>query len=364
LEKQILISIIIICAVVFSLAAFLTREFFIALDPITSLHLGICNAPLTVMRAEKLAAALRRVHEAFKTDPANLQEYKLRHYTEDDPFAGADSRNRVCLLQRRRTAFGCAITTAATAATARTNSASIVTSKDDAYGNKDEGVFQTENYQKQYEDESDGIGDPIASFNLRAIQMQRQKQQKNVTVVTNPLNRDTEREETCATASITTTVIGTTPGTSPPHTGTGIARGTRVPSMPELQEPPSLREVFLGPGALLLVRGAGQRLSQAQCEDAYRKLQAQGCVDTAHLLQLFRMHLVPGPLEQESEQEPEPEHWKGGTNDEGKLKKMGKKRTQDNRCLSLAGCLDMSVRLIGIPVFPALEIVEYFRPYL
>jgi hypothetical protein len=63
-------------------AAFMTREFFIAIDPITTVHMGICNAPNTLRRAAALAEAVKERHQAFMSDPGNLQEYAAMHYME------------------------------------------------------------------------------------------------------------------------------------------------------------------------------------------------------------------------------------------------------------------------------------------
>jgi hypothetical protein len=63
-------------------AAFMTREFFIAIDPITTVHMGICNAPNTLRRAAALAEAVKERHQAFMSDPSNQQEYAAMHYME------------------------------------------------------------------------------------------------------------------------------------------------------------------------------------------------------------------------------------------------------------------------------------------
>jgi hypothetical protein len=60
----------------------MTREFFIAIDPITTVHMGICNAPNTLRRAAALAEAVKERHQAFMSDPSNLQEYAAMHYME------------------------------------------------------------------------------------------------------------------------------------------------------------------------------------------------------------------------------------------------------------------------------------------
>jgi gamma-glutamyl:cysteine ligase YbdK (ATP-grasp superfamily) len=62
----------------------MTREFFIAIDPITTVHMGICNAPKTLSRARALAAAIRSRHREFTDDPDNLPEYAAMHYMDKE----------------------------------------------------------------------------------------------------------------------------------------------------------------------------------------------------------------------------------------------------------------------------------------
>jgi hypothetical protein len=66
----------------FSIAAFMTREFFIAIDPITSVHMGLCNAPNTIHRAKALAQAIRDRHREFMEDENNFPEYAAMHYLD------------------------------------------------------------------------------------------------------------------------------------------------------------------------------------------------------------------------------------------------------------------------------------------
>lgn len=70
----------------------MTREFFIAIDPITTVHMGICNAPDTLARAHALAAALRARHRDFMEDPGNLPEYAAIHYMDAEVRAMAEQR--------------------------------------------------------------------------------------------------------------------------------------------------------------------------------------------------------------------------------------------------------------------------------
>jgi hypothetical protein len=72
------------CVLLTSVAAFMTREFFIAIDPITTVHMGICNAPNTLRRAAALAEALRSRHKEFTEDPENLSEYAAMHYMDPE----------------------------------------------------------------------------------------------------------------------------------------------------------------------------------------------------------------------------------------------------------------------------------------
>lgn len=71
----------------------MTREFFIAIDPITAVHMGICNAPQTLQRAEALAEALRTRHSAFMRDPRNLAEYAAMHYMDSEVLDAIEQRN-------------------------------------------------------------------------------------------------------------------------------------------------------------------------------------------------------------------------------------------------------------------------------
>jgi hypothetical protein len=60
----------------------MTREFFIAIDPITSVHMGLCNAPDTIHRAKALAQAIRDRHQEFVEDEDNFPEYAAMHYLD------------------------------------------------------------------------------------------------------------------------------------------------------------------------------------------------------------------------------------------------------------------------------------------
>lgn len=71
----------------------MTREFFIAIDPITAVHMGICNAPRTLQRAEALAEALKDRHKAFMQDPRNLSEYAAMHYMDEEVLNAVGQRD-------------------------------------------------------------------------------------------------------------------------------------------------------------------------------------------------------------------------------------------------------------------------------
>ena len=70
----------------------MTREFFIAIDPITTVHMGICNAPQTLARAHALAAALRARHGDFLQGEENLKEHAATHYMEPQARLFAEQR--------------------------------------------------------------------------------------------------------------------------------------------------------------------------------------------------------------------------------------------------------------------------------
>ncbi len=67
-----------------SIAAFMTREFFIAIDPITTVHMGICNSNDTLARAASLVRALRDRHEDFMHGEENLKEHAATHYMDPE----------------------------------------------------------------------------------------------------------------------------------------------------------------------------------------------------------------------------------------------------------------------------------------
>ena len=71
-------------AILYSIAAFMTREFFIAIDPITTVHMGICNSKNTLDRASSLARALRDRHTDFMQGEENLKEHAATHYMDPD----------------------------------------------------------------------------------------------------------------------------------------------------------------------------------------------------------------------------------------------------------------------------------------
>jgi len=62
----------------------MTREFFIAIDPITTVHMGICNSNDTLARASSLARALRDRHDDFMHGEENLKEHAATHYMDPE----------------------------------------------------------------------------------------------------------------------------------------------------------------------------------------------------------------------------------------------------------------------------------------
>lgn len=75
---------------VYSVGAKLTREFFIAIDPITSLHMGICKCQETIDRAKRLSEVIRkRLHDYLSSNEENRKNYRDAHYSEMEPVAAA-----------------------------------------------------------------------------------------------------------------------------------------------------------------------------------------------------------------------------------------------------------------------------------
>lgn len=94
----------------------MTREFFIAIDPITTVHMGICNSADTLTRAAALAGALRDRHEDFMHGEENLKEHAATHYmdpearrlVEHTTLVGTNNENKGTRRQSRvvHTALG------------------------------------------------------------------------------------------------------------------------------------------------------------------------------------------------------------------------------------------------------------------
>lgn len=289
----------------------MTREFFIAIDPITTVHMGICNAPQTIARAKALVAALKSRHLEFMEDSDNEEEYVATHYM--DPQA------RLNVTQQR----------------AAKRLASLPAVHSNSNSNKQLGTagpaVNQDRAVNNLQSSSRSTAGAAAS-SAAGVRVHCDRDCEQVTTIGAYSQRQPQQHQSAISHEVTDFQLSDfEPATMP-------AADHKTATVP------SLEAILLGEKCLL--RAKGSNLSVVDCEQVYNILRRQGCRSTEHLVSLLQWQCADAT--------------QSGTDT--------RRNETDNMTSSIASldkgrCFKVCVDL-GIPAFHVMDLVVYLQEQL
>lgn len=298
-----------------SFAAFMTREFFIAIDPITTVHMGICNAPQTVARARALVKALKHRHDEFIEDSDNEEEYVATHYMEPQArqfVAQHRAASRLASLSAHNTGNDNNNNDHNHGHSSRKNHSNNNNNNDNGHSSH---TNQNSNNTGSNNVHSHNICDAAAMPTIHSARSAGDVEAKDEPVAATNDDHSLQQDANELTYTPKYLVDGnqryTTIGTT--YNSAAAAQpasqqqqethdfvvtdfnhtdhDTAPLSLPSSQEnvpaqTASLESIFLGEQCML--RASGSNMSSADCENVYNILRKQGCRSTEHFVSLLK----------------------------------------------------------------------------
>ena len=380
----------------------MTREFFIAIDPITTLHMGLCNSPSTLRRAKALAVAVQKYHDNFLDDEENVKEYEAIHYTEVNPTHKVLHRRS---LSPPRTvnnnifnsninvnnsnhsgssggsggAGGFVSGMVGGGFSPKSYNRVAVTPEPEvaraAHVPSDGGVMPFEsnnsvseletkpkpkfhvNPHQQYETTTVVDGEVLSTVPIKidpaSFVLEEVAQQKSL--AEGGAKDEEEGEEECGNFD----TAGSNQQQNRSPTAAATTGSNSTANAAKINNAlPSLQAVFLSGNSSLLAsnssNGSGSCMSSADCENVYNILRRQGCRDTEHFLRLLRWQLCNNNS-----------NGSHSVNHQNGTHGASLHYNHNNYvgAVDVSKCLAVCMQL-GIPAFHAMEVVEYFRAYI
>lgn len=322
----------------------MTREFFIAIDPITTVHMGICNAPQTIARARALVTAIKNRHDEFMNDSDNEEEYVATHYMEPNArkiiaqhraaarlgsLPAHSSHNHGVNRGANNNEAGVLsnVASAGTGIGVRCNGAGS-----DAHAQEDANTVVHEGPERM----------ATVDENEQSIKTKyhvNTHQQYTTSVAANngtgEHESETKTEEPLQQRQIN-------------HSEVTDFHSTEREALPNSATPrsaPTLQAILLGENCLL--RSArGSSMTTADCGNVYNILVKQGCRSTQHLVTLLRWHCTDTVL---------PDTGSGVSGDG--------RDSLNISSLDTGRCFKACVTL-GIPAFHAMDFIAFLKSQL
>jgi hypothetical protein len=364
---------------------FMTREMFISIDPITSMHMGLCNCPRTADRAQKLGAALQAYHDEYLSDPANYAEYVAQHYMRGGAGQEMLRKMQEAGQQQQQQQAGLG-----------GSSGSFRSSGRDVGNGSASGSGSGKIRERSLSGDGAGAGAGVSggfSGGGGGISRTNTWSRSGKGTMASPIRSgaymdsiiggDDEKDDQNTKSSLVVSDFDDTAAT-PPQKVEGVAA----------LQCPTLEQMFLGDQSLLLeALGASRRRSQAQprgqtnaqayihphiqeqeqlrsadradCEEVYRSLVANRCRDASRLVQVVRWQLQPPPPPPAPPTTPAP-------NAAAPNAAPSSSFAQNNSVLVDANCITkLDPRLclhvctdLGIKPFLAMDVISLLLPYL
>ena len=319
-----------------STAAFFTREFFVAIDPITSLHMGICNCDDTYNKATRLADEISKQHAAFAENPETLDEWKAvnymssprnesrKHVFEEHHHQHISPRESPKVSSRKSAD---AVSSVRVTPTAEGVVEEVSTSPAAAAGMIAEGREGRVEAEWSDDEENGGTSrrhmmtsvqeNEVADFSYDASPEGFSRKSAGISFKGEHDLLEVD-EDTQSTSM-----------TSLPH----------VHGVIHTHSLPSLQTIFLGNRPLIMSHFAGgesSTMTQMDAKKVYGILRKESCRDTHHLLSLLKWRL-------------------------GDLKRL---RASDGSDFELNEKMLSILVGMGIPVFLAMEVADFLKQYL